>query len=320
MPRWRPAHRRHLRRQRGLALRAGAAGSYPRLDVDAALAAAQRGDARLARRRAAGARGGLRRDRRRDQPRAFEIANAVMHTTRPAVRHVLPGRWTARPGPGVRGDRRGARRAGARADLRGLGEAGQGRADPHAQGLPHRPARRRARDRLQHLPDVERLPRHLRLAGHRQPGHRQAAPAGGAAARDHRGDRPKGAAGQTASTRPSCSSPPESDGEGLAKTLAERPEVAIIDYTGGPGSGLARARGSSGAASSSTPRSPASTRSSSTRPTTCAACWATSRSRSRSTPARCARRRRTSTSPADGIDTDEGHLSFEEFGDRLAGR
>jgi phenylacetic acid degradation protein paaN len=30
---------------------------------------------------------------------------------------------------------------------------------------------------------------------------------------------------------------PESDGEELAKTLAERPEVAIIDYTGGPGFG-----------------------------------------------------------------------------------
>ena len=29
----------------------------------------------------------------------------------------------------------------------------------------------------------------------------------------------------------------ESDGEGLAKTLATRPEVAIIDYTGGPGFG-----------------------------------------------------------------------------------
>jgi len=30
---------------------------------------------------------------------------------------------------------------------------------------------------------------------------------------------------------------PESDGEGLARTLAERPEIAIIDYTGGPGFG-----------------------------------------------------------------------------------
>ena len=26
----------------------------------------------------------------------------------------------------------------------------------------------------------------------------------------------------------------ENDGDGLAKTLAERPEIAIIDYTGGP--------------------------------------------------------------------------------------
>ena len=30
---------------------------------------------------------------------------------------------------------------------------------------------------------------------------------------------------------------PEADGQGLAKTLARRPEVAIIDYTGGPGFG-----------------------------------------------------------------------------------
>ena len=30
---------------------------------------------------------------------------------------------------------------------------------------------------------------------------------------------------------------PEADGEGLAKTLAERDEVKIVDYTGGPGFG-----------------------------------------------------------------------------------
>jgi len=35
----------------------------------------------------------------------------------------------------------------------------------------------------------------------------------------------------------------ESDGEGLAKTLAARPEVAIIDYTGGPGFGGWRSPG-----------------------------------------------------------------------------
>ncbi len=90
----------------------------------------------------------------------------------------------------------------------------------------------------------------------------------------------------------------EADGQGLAKTLAERDEVAIIDYTGGPElRRLARAGGARQRASSSTPRRPASTRSSSTRPTTCAACSATSPSRSPSTPARCAPRRRTSTSP-----------------------
>ena len=56
----------------------------------------------------------------------------------------------------------------------------------------------------------------------------------------------------------------------------------------------------------STPRSPASTRSSSTRPTTSRASRATSRSRCRSTPGRCARRRRTSTCRKDGIDTADG--------------
>ncbi len=40
----------------------------------------------------------------------------------------------------------------------------------------------------------------------------------------------------------------EADGEGLAKTIAERPEVAIIDYTGGPGFGswLEQLAGSTG--------------------------------------------------------------------------
>ena len=46
---------------------------------------------------------------------------------------------------------------------------------------------------------------------------------------------------------------------------------------------------------------------------------ATSPSRSPSTPVRCAPHRRTSTSRAGGVDTDEGHLSFDEFGERLAG-
>ncbi len=56
----------------------------------------------------------------------------------------------------------------------------------------HRP-RRRAGDRLQHLPDLELLARPVRLAGHRQRGRREAAPAGRAAAGDHRRRLPRGA-------------------------------------------------------------------------------------------------------------------------------
>ena len=81
---------------------------------------------------------------------------------------------------------------------------------------------------------------------------------------------------------------------------------------------LARGGGRRRAASSSTPRRPASTPSSSTRPTTCAGCWATSPSRSPSTRARCAPRPQNVYVPREGIETDEGHLSFEDFGARLA--
>jgi len=69
-------------------------------------------------------------------------------------------------------------------------------------------------------------------------------------------------------------------GDDTAQTLALRPEVKIVDFTG------ARRR--------STPRRPASTRSSSIRRRTSKGSCATSRSRCRCIPARCARRRRTS--------------------------
>ncbi len=72
---------------------------------------------------------------------------------------------------------------------------GQPRADPDAEGLPDRPAWGCARHRLQHVPDVERLPRHLRLARHRQRRRRQAAPACRAAARDLGRGRADGARG-----------------------------------------------------------------------------------------------------------------------------
>ena len=150
----------------------------------------------MARRRSAGAGRGMPRDRRRgERPRVRAGQRRHAHVG-PAVRHGLPGGRTARPGPGPRGDRRRAGGAGAGAHPGDVGEAGQGRADPDGQGLPGRPARRRPRRRVQHLPDVERLPRDLRVAGHRQPGHRQAPSSRGAAARDHRGDRTNCVAGQ----------------------------------------------------------------------------------------------------------------------------
>ena len=75
-----------------------------------------------------------------------------------------------------------------------LGEAaGQGRPAADDEDLPRGAARRGPGDRLQHLPDLELVPGPVRLAGHRQPGDRQAAPARGAAAGDHRPGRPGGA-------------------------------------------------------------------------------------------------------------------------------
>ena len=74
----------------------------------------------------------------------------------------------------------------------------------------------RPRHRLQHLPDLERLPRPVRLARHRQPGHRQAAPAGRAAARHLRGGLPVRCCRRRLQCRPGPSRRPDAEGEGLA--------------------------------------------------------------------------------------------------------
>ena len=64
------------------------------------------------------------------------------------------------------------------------------------EGQPRRRTRCRPGHRLQHVPDLERLPGPLRLAGHRQRRRRQAAPAGHPAAGDHGRDRPRSVGGQ----------------------------------------------------------------------------------------------------------------------------
>ena len=85
---------------------------------------------------------------------------------------------------------------------RALGEAGAG--EPLRMTKDYRvvPARRGAGDRLQHVPDLELLPGSVRLAGHRQRRRGQAAPAGRAAAGDHRRSDPRRRCGTPASTRP----------------------------------------------------------------------------------------------------------------------
>ncbi len=111
----------------------------------------------------------------------------------------------------------------------------------------------------------------------------------------------------------------ESDGEGLAKTLAERPEIALIDYTGGPtfGAWLEQSAAANGKLvytekaglnsivvdSTDNLRGMLGNLAFSLTLYSGQMCTAP----------------QNLYVPADGIDTDEGHLSFDEFGDKLSG-
>ena len=193
----------------GLALRAGPRGGVPAPRRRPVAGRRSRGDARLARRRSAGARRGMPRDRRRGSTRAaFELANAVMHTSgQPFVMAFQAG------GPHAQ-DR------AIEAIVAGLVE--QERVPTSVTW--EKPAKdapiRMVKDYrivprgvalvvgCNTFPTWNAYPGHLRVARHRQPGHRQAPSAGGAAARDHGGDRARRCCGTTGSTRISCSWPP----------------------------------------------------------------------------------------------------------------
>ena len=121
---------------------------------------------------------------------------------------------------------------------RAMGEAaGQERADPHGEALPRRAARHRPRHRLLHVSDVERLSRPVREPRHRQRGDRQAASGRDPAAGDH------GAASRAkcwprpASTPTSSRCSRTTAGGDVAQQLALRPEVRIIDFTGSTANG-----------------------------------------------------------------------------------
>ncbi|HEY6742242.1 MAG TPA: phenylacetic acid degradation protein PaaN [Lapillicoccus sp.] len=111
----------------------------------------------------------------------------------------------------------------------------------------------------------------------------------------------------------------EADGEGLARVLAERPEVAIIDYTGGPrfGEWLER-EGASRGALVFTEKAGVNTVVVDSTSDLRAALGNLAFSLALYSGQMCTTPQNIYV-PEDGIDTDEGHLSFEELGDRLAG-
>ena len=110
----------------------------------------------------------------------------------------------------------------------------------------------------------------------------------------------------------------EADGDGLAKDLAVRPEVAIIDYTGGPQFGEWLER--EGAALSKlvyTEKAGLNTVVVDSTDNLRGTLGNLAFSLSLYSGQMCTTPQNVYV-PTGGVDTDEGHLSFEEFGDRLA--
>ena len=108
-------------------------------------------------------------------------------------------------------------------------------------------------------------------------------------------------------------------GEGLAMTLVRRPEVAIVDYTGGPGFGAWLER--EGAALGTlvyTEKAGVNTIVVDSIPDLRGALGNLAFSLSLYSGQMCTTPQNVYV-PGSGVDTDEGHLSFEEFGQRLAG-
>ncbi|EWT00002.1 aldehyde dehydrogenase [Intrasporangium oryzae NRRL B-24470] len=110
----------------------------------------------------------------------------------------------------------------------------------------------------------------------------------------------------------------EADGQGLAKTLAERDEVAIIDYTGGPGFGawLEQSAAANGKLVY-TEKAGINTIVVDSTDDLRGVLGNLAFSLTLYSGQMCTAPQNLYV-PADGVATDEGHLSFDEFGDRLA--
>lgn len=110
---------------------------------------------------------------------------------------------------------------------------------------------------------------------------------------------------------------PESDGEGLARTLAGAPEVAIIDYTGGPGfGGWLEREGAAAGKLVYTEKSGVNSIVVDSTDNLRGLLGNLAFSLSLYSGQMCTTPQNLYV-PRDGIDTDQGHLSFEELGDRL---
>jgi phenylacetic acid degradation protein paaN len=110
----------------------------------------------------------------------------------------------------------------------------------------------------------------------------------------------------------------EDDGEGLAKVLAQRPEVAIIDYTGGPGFGgwLEREAGADGK-QVYTEKAGVNTIVIDSTDDLRGMLGNLAFSFSLYSGQMCTAPQNVYV-PRDGVDTEDGHLSFAELGERLA--
>ena len=319
----RPADRRHVGRRRGLALRPGARRRATRTSTSTRSLAAAR--AAMPAWRDAGPQvraGGLPRDPRRGQRPRLRARQRRACTRRgqPFVMAFQAGGPHAQD-RAARGDRRPGSSSRSACPTSVIWEkpGRQDGADPDGEGLPDRAARRRAGHRLQHLPDVELLPRALRLAGHRQPGHRQAAPARGAAARDHRRGRAEvlrggrlrpgpGAAGRRGRRRG-----PGQDARraprGRDHRLHRRPAASATGWS---------ARAPRAAQLVFTEKAGVNTVVVDSTDDLRGALGNLAFSLALYSGQMCTAPQNVYV-PADGIDTDEGHLSFEEVGDRLGG-
>lgn len=110
----------------------------------------------------------------------------------------------------------------------------------------------------------------------------------------------------------------EADGQGLAKTLAERDEIAIIDYTGGPtfGAWLEQSAAANGTLVY-TEKAGLNTVVVDSTDDLRGMLGNLAFSLTLYSGQMCTAPQNVYV-PAGGVDTDEGHLSFDEFGDRLA--